>query len=333
MTRPTAHRLPIVIIGGFLGSGKTTLVNQLLSNADGRRLVVFVNDFGAINIDFALIETVEQDRISLKNGCVCCSLNEDLVLAVTDFSDAESPPDGIIIEASGVADPNALNSSFDLLEAAGKARIDARIYVLDADGFGSLNYEESETIIDHATASDFVLLNKTDLAIPEKLEALERLLGESAPYSSVLKTEFCSISPDLVLGETRSPLPDTAEREKLAGNRHHIRDYQQWSTDTDLLIDRSRFEEFARRLPQYCLRAKGFVRFYDAPEELATFNLVGFRASLETLDQAPPQIRSQLVFIGRRDQMSRDDLKREFGNTLHRPENQVRESPSRSLHA
>ena len=167
MTDHPKKRVPLTTVAGFLGAGKTTLVNHMLQEAAGARIVVFVNDFGAINIDYDLIETIETDRISLKNGCVCCSLNGDLIEGVTGFVRDTDAPDAIVIEASGIADPRALDSSLAALEAAGLIRLDARLYVLDAATFQALSYNDQETIIDHTAVSDIVLINKVDLVSAE----------------------------------------------------------------------------------------------------------------------------------------------------------------------
>lgn len=302
MVKNTATRLPIVIIGGFLGAGKTTLVNALLSEAEGKRLVVFVNDFGAINIDHALIETVAQDRISLKNGCVCCSLNEDLVAGIAEFAQSQNPPDAIVIEASGVADPRALDSTFNLLEASGYARVDTRVYILDGDGFDGLDYENSELIIDHAAAADLVLLNKSDIATDRKLQSLINLLEESAPYSTLVKTEHCAISLELVLSDHLAIPRKSKSHVRQVHKHNHDKKYAQWSSKSDDLIDRGKFLTFAKILPKHCLRAKGFLRFSDAPSELICFNLVGIRTSYEKLDYTEV-LSSQLVAIGYREQI------------------------------
>ena len=101
------NKIPVSIVAGFLGSGKTTLLNHILNGEHGRRIGVLVNDFGEINIDTQLISRVEGDTISLTNGCVCCSIRDDLVTAVKQLLQLDPGPDMIVIETSGVSDPKA----------------------------------------------------------------------------------------------------------------------------------------------------------------------------------------------------------------------------------
>ncbi|MFU1478223.1 CobW family GTP-binding protein [Roseovarius sp. C7] len=167
--------IPLATVGGFLGSGKTTLINHMLAHANGRRYVIFVNDFGAINIDLQLVETIEDDRISFSNGCVCCTLNDEFVSSVAQMSKREDRPDAILIEASGVADPRALEASLSALEASNHVQLETALYILDANCFGQRDYVEAEMLIDHAATSDLLLINKTDLV---SQEALARLVEE-----------------------------------------------------------------------------------------------------------------------------------------------------------
>ena len=111
-----SQKTPVTIIGGYLGAGKTTLVNHLLRNAQGRRLAILVNEFGELPIDADLIEARDDDIISLSGGCVCCSYGNDLIMAMMDMARMEPRPDHIVLEASGVALPAAIASSLSLLK-------------------------------------------------------------------------------------------------------------------------------------------------------------------------------------------------------------------------
>ncbi len=293
-----AARVPLITIGGFLGAGKTTLVNQILEQAAGQRIVVFVNDFGAINIDYELIQTRDTDRISLKNGCVCCSLNDDLVESVAGFVKQPAPPDAIVIEASGIADPRALDSSLTMLETAGMVRSDAKLYVLDAANFQDLEFDDAETIIDHAAVNDIVLMNKSDLVRPEARGKIHDLLSEAAPYSQLVETVNCDIAIDMVFGA--APVSNKAAKPSSSALQtpQHAKTYQSWSCEFHGLLDREKFEVFAMSLPGKCLRAKGILRFSDAPDEPQLFNLVGYRATMEPKVQTEASALIRFVVIG-----------------------------------
>ncbi|GAB5468466.1 MAG: GTP-binding protein [Rhodospirillales bacterium] len=302
-------RLPLLTVGGFLGAGKTTLVNALLSQTEGRRFVVFVNDFGAINIDLALVETLAEDRISLKNGCVCCSLNGDLVAAVADFARQAEPPDALVIEASGVADPRALDSSLAALDAAGLIRRDTQVYVVDADRFGGLDYLDSEEIVDHAAASDLVLLNKCDLATAHQVAAIEVLLARAAPYSQVVRTTQGRVPLAMLLGESRR------ERGEAPILPRHA-DFVQWTGTSATPLERKAFRVFARLLQSQCLRAKGLLSFRDNPDRPYVFNAVGTRATLEPLAALPDRKAVEIVAIGFPARVDTARLERAFQDLL-----------------
>ena len=125
------------MIGGYLGAGKTTLVNRLLSDSGGRRLAVLVNDFGAINVDAGLVSSRSGETISLTNGCVCCSMGGELLFELAGLRDRDDPPEHVIIEASGVGDPAAIA----MYGAAGLA--------LRYDGGPCFRSEHYQAEIDH----------------------------------------------------------------------------------------------------------------------------------------------------------------------------------------
>ena len=275
---PRRGAIPLVTVGGYLGVGKTTLVNQILTQSGGRRYVVFVNDFGAINIDLQLVDCVDEDRISFSNGCVCCTLNDDFVAAVVALAQGDTSLDGILIETSGVADPRALEASLRALEASGHARIDTALYIMDADLFGRLDYFDTETMIDHAVASDLVLVNKADLVTATQIGVIRETLDVAAPYTHILPTTQCRVPLEILFGSTGG---GHSRQAQAAPPQHGS--FFRWHAQRDEPVDRGAFRAFAEILQAQFFRTKGLVRFRGAPDEVHAFNAVGKRATITRL--------------------------------------------------
>jgi G3E family GTPase len=176
--KPQAMALPLTVIGGFLGAGKTTLLKHLLENADGRRLAVLINDFGALNIDAALIKATGADSIELSNGCVCCSLGDDLVKQLVILEKSADKFDHVVIEASGVGDPWKIAQ---IGMVAGAYRLDSVIVVVDTETIETHISDEltSDTVIRQLARADIVLANKSDLTSEAKRKKISDLLS---PY-------------------------------------------------------------------------------------------------------------------------------------------------------
>jgi G3E family GTPase len=170
-----AMALPLTVIGGFLGAGKTTLLKHLLENADGRRLAVLINDFGALNIDAALIKATGADSIELSNGCVCCSLGDDLVNQLVILEKSADKFDHVVIEASGVGDPWKIAQ---IGMVAGAYRLDSVIVVVDTETIETYITDEftSDTVIRQLARADIVLANKSDLTSEAQRKKISDLL-------------------------------------------------------------------------------------------------------------------------------------------------------------
>ncbi|GIT92606.1 cobalamin biosynthesis protein CobW [Jannaschia pagri] len=285
--------VPTLTVGGFLGAGKTTLVNGLLRQADGRRVVVFVNDFGAINIDHDLIETVEADRIALSNGCVCCSLNDDLIRSMVAFCDGDRP-DLFVIEASGVADPRSLSSTLEALEAARHAHLRARLYVLDAAQVGGLGYADTEDLVDQAAASDLIVVNKSDLVSGNRLGAIEQLLDRSAPTVTRAVTSRARVSWKDVMGVGAQMR--CSGRHQMHGHGDHgafastaFRGFPPLSED--------RLAALVTLLKRTCLRAKGVLTVEGEGRSSTLLQLVGPYVEMTPVPPEASQL-AQLVVIG-----------------------------------
>ena len=306
--------VPVVTVGGFLGAGKTTLVNRMLAGADGRRIVVFVNDFGAVNIDHDLIEAADTDRISLKNGCVCCTLSEDLVAAVVRFC-RDVPPEAFVIEASGVSDPRSLDQSILALQSAGHVRLDNRLYVLDADRFGALDYADTELLIDHAAACDMVLINKSDLVDAGQLRRLEAELERSTGETVFRRTVRCDLPVDLLFEPSGSPRTSVDGGAGAPGENHGDT-FQSWSKTVDRPVEREAFERFLAQISGVALRAKGRIAFADAPQQVVSFHLVGPRISIDDPGDGGSGDICRFAVIGRKNELDVLALEAGFANCL-----------------
>ena len=155
------HRIPVTVVGGYLGAGKTTLVNHLLRSAEGRRLAVLVNDLGELSIDADLIEARDENLISIAGGCVCCSYGSDLVLALKELAARNPRLDHVLIETSGVALPNSVAASLSLLEGY---KLDCVAVLADVTTIRRMASDRylADTIERQFADADFVLAAKVD---------------------------------------------------------------------------------------------------------------------------------------------------------------------------
>jgi G3E family GTPase len=217
-----ADPIDLTVIGGFLGAGKTTLLNELLRDAGKRRLAVLVNDFGAINIDAELVESDAGTTVRLDNGCICCSVGDDFIGALALLRDGPDPPEHVVVEASGVADPGAIVVLGDMPGY----RKDAAVVVADAETVRARAEHEAtrHQIVAQLRAADLLVLNKTDLVDAASLdETWAWLRGLVGPSTAVVETAFGAVPADVVLGA--APAADRARD----GHDHAHPSFETWS--------------------------------------------------------------------------------------------------------
>ena len=269
------HSMPITVIGGYLGAGKTTLLNHLLRHADGKRLAILVNDFGTLAIDEALIEARDETVISIAGGCVCCSYGSDMMGALIALSRLDTPPDHVLLEASGVAFPDAIAQSVQLLDTY---RLDATVVLADAETIRSraVDVYLADTVIHQLQAADIVILNKADTVDPKTLDELCHWLKQLAPEARLLVTSHAAIAAVLLVGSgavsSERPWPDVA-----AGHGRHRTTATHHSSAFTLpgLVDAAALARGLTRPTLDLVRAKGVVR--DSDGSLRVIQVVGRR--------------------------------------------------------
>lgn len=307
------QRLPLTVVTGYLGAGKTTLVNHMLRHADGRRIMVLVNDFGDIAIDADLIESQDGDTLTLANGCICCSMGGDLFYALSDALDRQPRPDHLLIEASGVADPKRISET---ARAEPDLRLDGTIALVDAVGFEGLvaDAQIGSSVARQVAAADLVVVSKGDLQETEQLSRLKKKITTLAPTARQLEASFGQVPLEVLLGSMTSS--EASGDAHTCSNHDHTDDHEElylrWSMMRDVRYNKMELRSLLEALPAGLLRLKGFVQF-NADEGWGLVQVVGQRIEITPLRAKPEGLRqTNLVAIGLRSQMDTADLDRLF---------------------
>ncbi len=328
-----AERIPATVVTGFLGAGKTTLIRNLLSNADGKRIALIVNEFGDVGVDGSLLSDCgdaaceADDIVELANGCICCTVADDFIPTMEILLDRDPAPDHIVIETSGLALPQPLVQAFNWPEVKARVTVDGVVTVVDtpavADGRFAANVKAVEAQraaddnLDHESplhelfedqlvCADLIVLNKTDLIDGSVVDDVTQLVGrEKRKAAQVVRAIEGKLPSALVIGQGIGAEADLETRKSHHDHEDHEEhdhdDFESFVVNVPALNDVKSFEARVMDLiiKHDVLRAKGFLDVDGKPMRLA-FQAVGPR--IETYfdrrwyDDEPRQ--GQLVVIG-----------------------------------
>lgn len=263
------RRVPFTLLGGYLGAGKTTIINHVVRHGAGRRLVVLVNDVAAVNVDAALIADHDGTTLSLTNGCVCCAIADDFAQTLEQIRAMPEPPDQVLMELSGVGEPARVAP---WASTAG-FRLDGIVVVADADQIVELASREyvGDTIGVQLAAADVVALSKTDLSIDGGAAA--RILVGEHTQAPIIEVRNGVVDVDVVLGVGRRPAASPAASPQVL-------DYDTSVVDVGVPTV-AELERLLADLPGDVIRAKGLIRCSDV-EVPVEAHVVGGRRTVRT---------------------------------------------------
>jgi G3E family GTPase len=299
-------RLPVTVVTGFLGSGKTTLVKHILTNQHGLRTAVIVNEFSELGIDSELIVSADDDMVELENGCICCSINNNFVDAIFRILARDRRVDYLVVETTGLADPLPVVLTFLRSEFRELTRVDSIITVADAGSF-CLDLFESEAARNQLRYGDVVLLNKCDLVDAAHLRTLESSIRGVKEGARIIQTTQCRLPLPLILSvglfQSDRFFADQEHQEAGHGAHDHAHDhvaadgFESLSFQSERPFAVHKFQDFLNRLPENVYRGKGLLWIHES-DQRHIFHLVAGRFSL---DQSPwdGPMTNKLVLIGR----------------------------------
>jgi G3E family GTPase len=331
---------PLTILTGYLGAGKTTLLNRILNANHGLRIAVLVNDFGAVNIDSKLITDFKSEKISLSNGCICCTIQDDLVATIDDLLKGGANPQYIIVEASGVSDPSQIVLTMNRSNLRSRIHIDSIVAVVDAEQFRDIKGKAERLLVDQIRVADLIILNKIDLVDALTLKNAYDWVNKQMNKARILEAVECNIPLEAFLG-IGTYNPQTAFG--ITGHGVHVHGMNEnpdhdhsdhslvfgtwnWHSDEPLLI--AEIRRALDELPKDIFRVKGILYLREIPDKQVVLQMVGKRVSLTEGDAwGSEKPYSEVVLIGEHENMDTAALTAAFERSLapHVPQTELKQ--------
>jgi len=324
-------KIPVTVITGFLGAGKTTIIRHLMENYQESRIGLLINEFGDLGIDQEMIKGCgienckDESIIELTNGCICCTVADDFVPAIESLLSNDSPPDHIVIETSGLAIPKPLIQAFNWPEIKSRVTIDGVITVVDSPAVSNGQFAQNpeavqiqrvqddnlehdfpleEVFEDQLLSADMVLLNKADLITSDKMEHVKTIVRrEARPAAKIISTVNGQIDPLILLGLSAGAENDLNSRKSHHDNEegHDHDDFESFVVQLDSISNPDVFEERLQIIikSHKILRIKGFIDIVDKPMRNVV-QAVGPRIEryFDRLWISDSERKSRLVIIG-----------------------------------
>ena len=341
------EKIPVTILTGFLGAGKTTLIRNLILKNKSKKLAVIINEFGDLGVDGEIVKQCsdetcpEENILELANGCICCTVADDFIPTMKSLLGGQYLPEHILIETSGLALPKPLLKAFEWPEIRSRLTVDSVLAVVDAEAVVNgifapqmsteLEEKQNQTYVEHETplsevfedqinCSDVVLLTKPDL-VENISDARNIIIKEMERNVPILEVQNGDIGADVILGENAAAETDLDNRRSHHDgfDDHEHDDFDTFSISVPKILDLEKFKIVLETLIREndILRIKGFLRVESKPLNLLVQS-VGKRLSVNFTDtKIPVENTGNLVFIGEKGRIDQDVISAYLHSSLN----------------